>query len=414
VLKAGVESPHNHLKNILKDAPGMKGGKSDSKDIRPLPFGIYFWTVILLTVIGLVDAIYLAVSHYRVYAHIGYKSFCAISRAINCDTVSQSPYSIFLNLPVPVWGVIGYGFLLLCLLFAGSKHAQKKRMWSIVFWISLIFTCYSVILALISTYLISSYCIMCIVLYAVNLILLYYAWIIRKRFSDAGLMQDTKEDILYLWEKKTQTLAAFSVFAIAVIGLWVFYPVYWNLQVPPLSDKTLTGINGDGHPWIGAESPLLEITEFTDYQCFQCKKMHFYLRQLVAQYPDKIRLVHRHYPMDHIVNPIVKEPFHEGSGIMALIAISAARTNNFWPVNDYLFGVAGKKQTIRIREVAEKVGLNYETLKQTMNDRQSQLELRRDIWQGNKLKITGTPAYVIDGMVYQGYIPPEIIKKGLE
>jgi uncharacterized membrane protein len=392
----------------------MKIAKTKSKDIRPLPFGVYFWTVIMITVIGLFVSIYLSVSHYRVYTDIGYKSFCAISRAINCDTVSQSSYSIFLNLPVPVWGVIGYGFLLLCLLLAGSKSAEKKRIWSIVFWISLVFACYSVILALISTYLISSYCIMCIVSYGVNLALLFYAWLIRRRFSDAGLVKDTKEDILYLWKKRTRSLAVFSLFIISVIGIWIFYPVYWNFQAPLLSDSTPTGISGAGHPWIGAESPTLEITEFADYQCFQCKKMHFFLRQLVAKHPDKIRLVHRHYPMDHTVNPIVKEPFHEGSGAMALIAISAARMNNFWPVNDYLFGIAGKTQVIEIKELAERVGLNYEELKRTMSDRQTQIDLRRDIWKGNKLRITGTPAYLIDGEIYQGQIPPEIIKKGLE
>jgi hypothetical protein len=278
----------------------------------------------------------------------------------------------------------------------------------------LVFACYSVILALISTYLITSYCIMCIVSYGVNLALLFYAWLIRRRFSDAGLVKDTKEDILYLWKKRTRSLAVFSLYIISVLGIWIFYPVYWNFQAPLLSDSTPTGISGAGHPWIGAESPTLEITEFADYQCFQCKKMHFFLRQLVAKHPDKIRLVHRHYPMDHTVNPIVKEPFHEGSGAMALIAISAARMNNFWPVNDYLFGIAGKTQVIEIKELAERVGLNYEELKRTMSDRETQIDLRRDIWKGNKLKITGTPAYVIDGEIYQGQIPPEIIKKGLE
>ena len=67
---------------------------------------------------GLVDSVYLSISHYRVYTDIGYKSFCAISRTINCDTVSQSPFSIFLDVPVPVWGIIGYTFFLLLVAFA--------------------------------------------------------------------------------------------------------------------------------------------------------------------------------------------------------------------------------------------------------------------------------------------------------
>jgi protein-disulfide isomerase/uncharacterized membrane protein len=392
----------------------MKVAKSKSKDIRPLPFGVYFGPVIIILLIGLIVSIYLSISHYRVYTHIGYKSFCAISRAINCDTVSQSSYSIFLNLPVPVWGVIGYGFLLPCLLLAGTKGARKIRMWAIAFWISLGFTGYSVVLALISTFLIESYCVMCIVLHAVNLILLFYSWLIRKRFSTAGLVKDTKEDILFLWKNKTRNLAALSLFILVVFAIWIFYPDYWQFQAPPLLDRIPSGMTASGHPWIGATSPTLEIMEFADYQCFQCKKMHFFLRQLVANHTDKLRLIHRHYPMDHRVNPIVKEPFHEGSGALALIAVAAARMDHFWPVNDYLFEIAGKTEVIEISELAQKVGLDADGLHRMMDDRNTQTELRRDIWKGNKLKITGTPAYVINGRVYLGHIPPEIIKKGLK
>ena len=50
------------------------------KQIKPLPYPIYFWTVAALALAGLAASVYLSVSHYRVYTDIGYKSFCAISR----------------------------------------------------------------------------------------------------------------------------------------------------------------------------------------------------------------------------------------------------------------------------------------------------------------------------------------------
>ena len=81
-----------------------------TKNNTALPFAVYFWTVAFLTTAGLADSICLAISHYRVYTDVAYSSFCAISKAINCDTVSQSSYSIFFNVPVPVWGIIGYTF----------------------------------------------------------------------------------------------------------------------------------------------------------------------------------------------------------------------------------------------------------------------------------------------------------------
>nr|CBX30216.1 hypothetical protein N47_D30250 [uncultured Desulfobacterium sp.] len=78
--------------------------------MKPFPFPIYFGTIAFLLFAGLADSIYLSVHHYLVYTDIGYESFCAISKAINCDTVSQSPYSIFLGVPVAIWGVAGYFF----------------------------------------------------------------------------------------------------------------------------------------------------------------------------------------------------------------------------------------------------------------------------------------------------------------
>jgi uncharacterized membrane protein len=98
-----------------------------AKQTNPFPFPAYFGTVVILAFGGLSASIYLSINHYRNYTDIGYKSFCAISRAINCDTVSQSTYSIFLGVPVAVWGVIGHIFFLLFLPFASGKMAKKKN-----------------------------------------------------------------------------------------------------------------------------------------------------------------------------------------------------------------------------------------------------------------------------------------------
>jgi protein-disulfide isomerase/uncharacterized membrane protein len=382
--------------------------------INPLPFPIYLWTVVCLTVFGLADAIYLSISHYRVYRDIGYKSFCAISRALNCDTVSQSSYSIFLNLPVAVWGGIGYAFLLPFLIFAASEEAGKNRIWSLICWISLAFSCYSVFLALISTFVIKSYCIMCIVSYGINLALLFYAWIIRRRFSSSGFIEDTWKDILYLWQDRVKSIPVFSVFFVTVVCIALLFPAYWKIQPLPHSEEIPTGITASGYPWIGAENAVLEITEFADYQCFQCKKMHFFLRQLIAANPGKIKIIHRHYPMDHEFNPIVREPFHVGSGKLALLAVYAASKNRFWEMNDLLYSVAGQKKPISTKELAKTLSLDSTDLARALNDRNIRLRVKHDIYSGNKRGIIGTPAYVIDGEVYQGQIPPELIKRVLE
>jgi len=384
------------------------------KQIIPLPFTFYFWIVALLALGGVLDSTYLSISHFRVYTDIAYESFCAISRSINCDTVSQSPYSIFIGIPVPVWGIIGYSFFMLFLPFALSREAQKQKIWPILLLISLAFSIYSVILAYISTFYIHSYCMMCIVSFGINFLLLYYTWLIRKRFDKSGIIKGLKLDLIFLWDKKKKSIPVFLSFLCIVTFLLISFPSYWKFSPPVLSKSICNGITNEGYPWIGAKNPKLVITEFTDYQCFQCKKMHFFLRKLVEKNSDKIRLIHRHFPMDHKYNPIVKEPFHVGSGKMALLAEYAQTQGKFWEMNDLLFEIAGHTKYINIKKLAEKVGLDYRALSYSTKNSMIRYKVKHDIAIGMKLGINGTPGYVIDRKVYLGQIPPEILSRVLD
>jgi uncharacterized membrane protein len=100
--------------------------------------------------------------------------------------------------PVPVWGIIGYGFFLTLLIFAWPSKAEKKRVWTALFGVAAAFSAYSIILAVISTYRIQSYCIMCILSYAVNLALLFLTWLVRKRFQCEPIFKAFKLDVGYL------------------------------------------------------------------------------------------------------------------------------------------------------------------------------------------------------------------------
>jgi uncharacterized membrane protein/protein-disulfide isomerase len=346
---------------------------------------------------------------------IAYSSFCAISKAINCDTISQSRYSVFLGLPVAIWGIIGYTFFLIFLPFASADQANKRRIWPILVLLSFFFSLYSVVLAFISTYYIRAYCIMCIVTYVANLLLLYFAWIIRRRFLETNIIRALRRDSLFMWKKRKQAIPLFSLFFVCIVLLHLFIPHYWEFSPPPLRAEIPQGTTEDDHPWIGAENPRLTIVEYTDYLCFQCKKMHFYLRQLISQHPDKIRLVHYQYPMDDKYNPtIVPEPFHIGSGKLSLLAIYAETQGKFWKMNDVLFDISRKSETIELKKLAKVVGLDYGSLSRSLNDTRIIHMLRSDIWKGMKLRVVGTPTYLIEGKLYPGHIPPEIIRQALK
>jgi uncharacterized membrane protein/protein-disulfide isomerase len=382
--------------------------------IKSLPFPAYFFPFVFLAAVGLADSIYLAISHYRNYVDIGYSSFCAISKSINCDTVSQSPYSIFMGVPVPIWGIVGYTLVFLLLAVCWSKKADKKRGWSLLFFITLAFSIYSVVLSLISTFYIRSHCIMCILGHGINFALLYLSWLIRKRFETIGLIDAVKKDLEFLRENIKQWSVLFLPFVLCVLAIFFFTPAYWNLSLPKVSSQIPTGITENGYPWIGAEEPIVTITEFADYQCFQCKKSHFYLRQLVNKYPQKIRLVHRHFPMDHKFNPLVKERYHVRSGTLAIFAEFALTQDRFWEMNDVLFRMPPGGNAINILKLANSVGLDYRMLAKSRRDAKLRYRVKHDIATGIKLGIDGTPSYLVNDKVYVGALPADILADVLE
>jgi protein-disulfide isomerase len=169
------------------------------------------------------------------------------------------------------------------------------------------------------------------------------------------------------------------------------------------------GLTSDGHPWIGAENPELVITEFTDYLCFQCSKMNYHIRKLMARYPGKIKVIHRHFPMDHTVNPIVDQPVHTGAGSLALLAIYAETEGKFWLTNDYLFANARFTKSVDLQSLADELGLNYEKLSRALKNKVYRRKLQSDIRYGLKIGVKGTPTYLIDGKIYHGQIPPHIL-----
>ena len=252
---------------------------------------------------------------------------------------------------------------------------------------------------------------MCIFSYMVNFSLLYYSWFVNRRFGDLGVLKGLLQDIKYLLTLKRIVFPIVAGLLLMSAALLSRMPEYWKIIPSPLNELVATGITEDGHPWIGAKEPALTINEFSDYMCFQCKKMHFMLRRLVEANPDKIRLVHWQFPMDRLYNPLVTERYHSGSGKISIIALYAFKKGKFWQVNDLLFAIGSQKKDFNTMTIAKFMGTPVGELSAALNNKALRVMLKHDIAVGIQKKIHGTPGFVIDDQVYIGTIPKEILQK---
>jgi uncharacterized membrane protein/protein-disulfide isomerase len=378
---------------------------------KVLPYHYYSIPVLILLLLGLADTAYLAYSHYQNYTDLAFSSFCALSKTINCDTVSQSPWSIFLGIPLAYWGFFAYILFLLFLFATFNRKKGSEHLWNILFLLGFVYSVTALYFGYISATKIKAYCLLCLVSSGISFVLFFYSWIIRRRFCADSFWTGLKKGLRSLFSS-WRLISSIFVLTIMFICLKATLPPYWHYTFPPSSSEIFNGLTEDGHPWIGSETPELTIHEYTDYQCFQCNKIHQFLRRLIAEHPGKIRLIHHHYPMDHEFNNIiVPEPFHVGSGKMAMIGIYAASKNKFWDMNDALYVMGRDKQPFNTKTLSKMTGFSAGELAAATRHQQIREILLFNIRQGMKLGITGTPTFVINGKVYKGSIPVDILQE---
>lgn len=97
----------------------MPNSNNSSKPplLLPAPRRFNFWLAAgaSLSAIGFLDALYLTLKHY-----LGGPIPCALTTG--CETVTTSSYSIFLGLPVALWGVLYYALGLALWWYLGQRR----------------------------------------------------------------------------------------------------------------------------------------------------------------------------------------------------------------------------------------------------------------------------------------------------
>jgi protein-disulfide isomerase/uncharacterized membrane protein len=372
-----------------------------------------FTTLLLLNFIAIGIAVYLCLSHYWNYTDMSYASFCAITQAINCDTVAQSSWSILWGIPVAHYGLFGY--LLFLILLLSSRHSEyssrpsSHSLWALLVLLGGLYSLTSIYFSYVSATKIHSYCILCLICFAVNLFLFYISLLVYRRQNHSTFGQEIVASFYNISRNKLLLTSIICLTLLFSVG-GSFLPQYWLFTKPFVKIDLKTGTTPSGNPWIGAKNPQITITEYSDYLCFQCRKTHFILRNIVAQYPEELRLIHRHYPLDHEFNPtVVANPFHIGSGKMALLAIYAMTKDKFWEMNDALFSLGKEKESFNIESLSKKVDLPFNELGAAISNPYYRKILNHDILSGMKLRIIATPTFIIDGEKYTGSIPPEAL-----
>jgi protein-disulfide isomerase len=137
-------------------------------------------------------------------------------------------------------------------------------------------------------------------------------------------------------------------------------------------------------PTTGATNSKILLVEFSDFQCPYCAEAHKTLKQLLAKYQGKIKLVYKHLPLAAI---------HPQALPAAAAAWAAHQQGKFWEYHDALF--TNQKQLSEALYLDIAKNLNLDLVKFQRDQTLATPAIQKDIQLAEKLAVAGTPFFVI-------------------
>lgn len=361
---------------------------------------------ILLMILALAGVI-LSVELINVYINANFvenaqPSICAISETINCDGVARTVHSQFLGVPLALWGLILYLFILFMTLADKLKENRLLRFMEVfknpqsyIFSISLLAFCISMGLACLSFFEIHMICIFCFVTYILDFVIALCAKDYKK-----PVYYEITESIKDFFDalKIKKYLIAFIAVVIICSGI-LFYVNKSAILAPQLIQEreiqkflkdSFNTVDGN---LLGDEDAKIVIDEYIDYNCGGCYLANLNSHRAVVELKG-IKVNQHNLPLDKTCNKYMPQPGHKNSCLKARYALAAKKQNKFWNMNDILMFKSPENEA-EILNLAKSLKLNVKKLQQDANSEEVLKELEEEIEITERLQINATPTIII-------------------
>jgi protein-disulfide isomerase len=172
---------------------------------------------------------------------------------------------------------------------------------------------------------------------------------------------------------------------------------YALVLAPPVRPRKTLDQSG---PSRGAADAEVVIVEFADFECPYCSRAHETVQAVLNTYKEKVRIVFRHYPLS----------FHLKAPKAAEATLCAGEQGKFWELHDALF----ESQEIEVEALklqAKRAGLDEARFDACLDSGKTAELVKRDMQEGQRVGVTGTPAFFINGLMLTGAQSEESFQK---
>lgn len=187
----------------------------------------------------------------------------------------------------------------------------------------------------------------------------------------------------------------FAISALALVAVFVVASSLYKSQRAKdlgfMAQENASTMVRDHSPILGDAAAKVHIVMFTDPACETCAAFSDFLKQWMAAYPGKIKLVIRY------------APFHEGSSDVVKILEAAKKHDKFWETLDVLY--ASQEQWTqhhrvmvdRVWPLLERAGLDVRAIRAELDDPEIDRVIEQDLADARVLDVRKTPGLFVNG-----------------
>jgi protein-disulfide isomerase len=159
-----------------------------------------------------------------------------------------------------------------------------------------------------------------------------------------------------------------------------------------LEDPVKTPIPTAGAPLKGPADARITLIEFSDFECPYCSRAVHQVDALLKAYPTEIRLIYKQFPLS----------MHPHARMAATAALAANEQGKFWEMHDRLFANYRQLSRERILALAKDAGLDMDRFTADWTSGKFDAAVSADYKDGETAGVFGTPAFFINGKLYNG------------
>ncbi len=157
----------------------------------------------------------------------------------------------------------------------------------------------------------------------------------------------------------------------------------------------------------GNKDAKVVMIEYSDLECPYCQRFHDSMKKIMADYPDQIAWVYRHFPLSFHANAQKESEAAECVGKLG-------GAEKYWQFVDKIFERTTANGTgfalDKLAPLAKEVGINESKFKTCLDSGEMAQKVQADLQEGSAYGVAGTPTTFVNGQPLEGALPYEQIK----